>query len=78
MFSAQLTVCVHDLVRHFKTEPTETVALCFGYQKKPNQLILLDKEGMKVECIAYNNDYIPVYCIQQRLYTSVLYTTTMI
>jgi hypothetical protein len=26
---AQLTACLHDLARHFKTEPTETVAPCF-------------------------------------------------
>jgi hypothetical protein len=24
-----------DLARHFKTDPTETVALCFGYAKTP-------------------------------------------
>jgi hypothetical protein len=24
--------CVRDLVRLFKTEPTETVALCFGHR----------------------------------------------
>jgi hypothetical protein len=29
-FSVQLTACLRDLVRHFKTEPTETVAFCFG------------------------------------------------
>jgi hypothetical protein len=23
------------LARHFKTDPTETVALCFGYAKTP-------------------------------------------
>jgi hypothetical protein len=28
-YSAQLTACLRDLVRH----PTETVALCFGYTK---------------------------------------------
>jgi hypothetical protein len=34
-FSAQLTACLRDLARHFKTDPTETVALCFGYPKTP-------------------------------------------
>jgi hypothetical protein len=29
-FSAQLTACLRDLARHFKTDPTETVALSFG------------------------------------------------
>jgi hypothetical protein len=27
---AQLTACLRDLAHHFKPEPTETVALCFG------------------------------------------------
>jgi hypothetical protein len=30
--SAQLTACHRDLARHFKTDPTETVALGVGYQ----------------------------------------------
>jgi hypothetical protein len=71
MFSAQLTVCFHDLVRHFKTEPTETVALCFGYQKNPNQLILCQLARWR----GYESR---VYCLQQRLYTSVLHATTPI
>jgi hypothetical protein len=33
MSSALMTACLCDLARHFKTEPTETVALCFGYPK---------------------------------------------
>jgi hypothetical protein len=28
--TAQLAACLRDLARHFKTEPTETVAFCFG------------------------------------------------
>jgi hypothetical protein len=28
--SAQLTACLRDLTRHLKTEPTDTVAFCFG------------------------------------------------
>jgi hypothetical protein len=28
--SAKLTACLRDLARHFKTEPTKTVAFCFG------------------------------------------------
>jgi hypothetical protein len=28
-----LTLCLRDLASHFKTEPTKTVALCFGYPK---------------------------------------------
>jgi hypothetical protein len=27
------SACLRGLARHFKTEPTETVALCFGYPK---------------------------------------------
>jgi hypothetical protein len=33
-FSAQLTACLRDLPRHFKTDPTETVAFCFGIPEK--------------------------------------------
>jgi hypothetical protein len=29
------SACLRGLARHFKTEPTETVALCFGYPKTP-------------------------------------------
>jgi hypothetical protein len=32
--SAQLTECLCDLAHHFKTEPTETVIVCFGYPFK--------------------------------------------
>jgi hypothetical protein len=28
-------VCLRGLARHFKTDHTETVALCFGYPKTP-------------------------------------------
>jgi hypothetical protein len=31
-FTAQLTTCLRDMARHFKTDHTETVAFCFGYQ----------------------------------------------
>jgi hypothetical protein len=31
-FSAQLTACLCDMAGHFKTDPTETVALSFGYR----------------------------------------------
>jgi hypothetical protein len=34
-FSAQLTACLRDQARHFKTDPTGTVALCVGYPKTP-------------------------------------------
>jgi hypothetical protein len=27
------SACLRGLARHFKTEPTETLALCFGYPK---------------------------------------------
>jgi hypothetical protein len=27
------SACLRGLARHFKTDPTETVALCFGYPK---------------------------------------------
>jgi hypothetical protein len=33
--SAKLTALLRDMARHFKTEPSETVALCFGYPKTP-------------------------------------------
>jgi hypothetical protein len=33
-FSAQLTACFRYLARHFKTDPTETVVICFGYPPK--------------------------------------------
>jgi hypothetical protein len=29
------SACLRGLARHFKTEPTETVELCFGYPKTP-------------------------------------------
>jgi hypothetical protein len=29
------SACLRRLARHFKTEPTETVSLCFGYPKTP-------------------------------------------
>jgi hypothetical protein len=56
VFSSIDGVCLHDLARHFKTEPTETVAFCFGIPARkypvhlPSQLILcvnkwLDEEG---------------------------------
>jgi hypothetical protein len=31
------SACLRGLARHFKTEPTETVALCFGYPKTPSR-----------------------------------------
>jgi hypothetical protein len=33
--SAQLTACLRDLARHSKTDPTKTLAVCFGYPKTP-------------------------------------------
>jgi hypothetical protein len=35
-------------VRHFKTDPTDTVALCFGYPKTPLHVFYnwLDEEGI--------------------------------
>jgi hypothetical protein len=29
------SACLRGMARHLKTEPTETVALCFGYPKTP-------------------------------------------
>jgi hypothetical protein len=35
MPSGQLTAtCLRDLARHFKTDPTERVVLCFAYQTR--------------------------------------------
>jgi hypothetical protein len=31
VFNSIDSVCLRDLARHFKTEPIETVTLCFGY-----------------------------------------------
>jgi hypothetical protein len=30
-----MAACLRDMARNFKTDPTETVALCFGYPKTP-------------------------------------------
>jgi hypothetical protein len=35
-----LTACLRDLARHFKTDPTEIVAFCFGIPER------LDEEGI--------------------------------
>jgi hypothetical protein len=44
------------LARRFKTEPTETVALCFGYPKKP----CLRAEGKLSSSV--DEQHISTYC----------------
>jgi hypothetical protein len=48
--------CVRDPVRHFKTDPTEIVAFCFGYRKHRvlEPIDNADEEGMSKQTITYN------------------------
>jgi hypothetical protein len=55
-FSAQLTPCLRNLARNFKTEPTETEAFCFGI---PSQLILFARLG-KTVCLQLEDTYKPL------------------
>jgi hypothetical protein len=51
MSSSQLTACLRDLVGHFKTDPTETVALSFGCPKTQYLrycVNVIDEEGIIV------------------------------
>jgi hypothetical protein len=46
-FSGQLTACLRDLARYFKTDPTETVARapCFGLLENTSCVNWLDEKG---------------------------------
>jgi hypothetical protein len=37
-FSAQLTACLSDVARHFKTDTTETVAFYFGIRTRKHRV----------------------------------------
>jgi hypothetical protein len=59
--SSQLTACLGDLARHFKTDPTETVSFCFGIPENTassRRLILL-------ACSYAREDSLSLTCLRE-------------